>query len=48
MEKLKNINFDKTQILAQIKELDTDKTQKLKLSLNSKPKFWQNPKNPIK
>ena len=33
MEKLKKkINFDKPQIMAKIKELDTDKTQKLKLS----------------
>jgi hypothetical protein len=27
--------------MAQIKELDTNKTQKLKLSLNGKPKFGQ-------
>ena len=34
--------------MAQIKELGTDKTQKHKLSLNSKPKFAQNPRNQVK
>ena len=32
MAKLNNLNFDKIKIMAQIKELGTDKTQKLNLS----------------
>ena len=34
--------------MAEIKEWDTDKTQKLKLSENWKPKFGLNPKNQVK
>ena len=34
--------------MAQIKELDTDKTKKLKSSEDWKPKFGQNQRNQVK
>ena len=34
--------------MAQIKELETDKTQKTKVILKWKTQIWTNPRNPVK